>query len=238
MSVGLIVGAGGIGAEVARMAHQSVDHTLVFDRDPDKVQRLREELACVGVVGDIASGPARRAVVDKLHGLGQALEWVVLSSGVGLRSEVANLTPEVLRSAFEVNVVAPVLLIGELLREAEWATEARVVGVGSISARRALPGRTAYGATKAAFEAFLTALGVEVAERGIRVNVVCPGVTDTDFIKPSRAQLEEWARQRVPAGRMGEPSEVASVIAYLIMGAPSYLTCSRIVVDGGTEAMP
>jgi NAD(P)-dependent dehydrogenase (short-subunit alcohol dehydrogenase family) len=63
-------------------------------------------------------------------------------------------------------------------------------------------------------------------------------VTDTPFIAGAKSDLEHWASQRVPARRLAQPREVASVIAYLAMGAPSYLNCSRVVVDGGAEAMP
>ena len=137
MSVGLIVGAGGIGSEVARMTSESVDHVVVFDRDPDRVQRLTGEIGSVGVTGDIASEASRHTLTGELGRLGHALKWVVLSSGVGLHADITRVSPDVLRSAFEVNVVAPILLVSELLREAQWAEEPRIVGVGSISARRA-----------------------------------------------------------------------------------------------------
>ncbi len=125
-----------------------------------------------------------------------------------------------------------------LLKRADWAEGSRLIGVGSISARRALPGRAVYGASKAAFEAFLIALGVEIAARGILVNVVAAGVTDTPFISGTKQDLEHWASERVPVGRLALAEEVASVIAYLVTSAPRYLNCSRVVVDGGAESMP
>jgi NAD(P)-dependent dehydrogenase (short-subunit alcohol dehydrogenase family) len=176
--------------------------------------------------------------VEETCRLGQPLNWVVLSAGVGLRGALTDITSEAARSAFEVNALGPILLVRDLLRRASWAEEPRIVGVGSISARRALPGRSVYGATKAAFEAFLMALGTEVAARGIRVNVVSAGVTDTAFIRANKPDLERWALERVPVGRIGGSQEIASVVAYLLVQAPTYLTCSRIVVDGGAEAMP
>ncbi len=70
------------------------------------------------------------------------------------------------------------------------------------------------------------------------MNVVAAGATDTPFISGAKQDLEQWADERVPAGRLARPQEVASVIAYLVMSAPNYLNCSRVVVDGGAEAMP
>lgn len=238
MTVGLLVGAGGIGSLVGRMARQSVDQMVVFDADPNKLQALSSELGSVGVAGDISFEESRKSLLGEIYRLGHPLSWVVLSAGVGLRGALTELSTEAVRSAFEVNALAPILLLRDLLREAAWVEKPRVVGIGSISARRALPGRSVYGSTKAAFEAFLMALGAEVAARGIRVNLVSAGVTDTAFIGTAKPELERWASKRVPVGRIGEPQEVASVVAYLLLQAPGYLTCSRIVVDGGAEAMP
>ena len=81
-------------------------------------------------------------------------------------------------------------------------------------------------------------MGVEVAAHGILVNVVAAGITDTPFITGAKSELEDWASQHVPARRLAQPSEIASVVAYLAIDAPRYLSCSRVVVDGGGEAMP
>lgn len=238
MSVGLVVGVGGIGSAVARLARRSVDNMVVFDGDPARVAELRAELGCTGVSGDIASATARDQLVGCIGELEGSLHWVALASGRGLRGPADAVSDDAVQSVMEANVLGPIALVGQLLRDARWSRGARLVGVGSISARRALPGRAVYGATKAALEAYLLAVGVEVASRGIVVNVVSAGATDTPFIGGARADLERWAAERVPAGRLGGAQEVAAVIAYLLTEAPTYLNCSRVVVDGGAEAMP
>jgi NAD(P)-dependent dehydrogenase (short-subunit alcohol dehydrogenase family) len=238
MTVGLIVGVGGIGAEVARLTRASVSHLVIFDRDAARVEALSSELACVGVAGDIRSDVARNELVGEVCRLTDTLQWAVLTTGRGLNGPITELTLDSLQGVVDTNVVAPMALVAELLKRADWAEGARLVGVGSISARRALPGRAVYGASKAAFETFLISVGVEIAARGILVNVVAPGVTDTPFISGSKPDLERWASERVPVGRVALPLEVASVIAYLLISAPDYLNCSRVVVDGGAEAMP
>ncbi len=238
MSVGLVVGVGGIGAEAARLTRASVDELVIFDRDAEKVGALSSELGCVGVAGDILSAVARDKLVDEVCRLGETVRWVVLATGRGLRGPIDELTFDALQAVVDTNVVAPVALVADLLKRADWAEGSRLIGVGSISARRALPGRAVYGASKAAFEAFLIALGVEIAARGILVNVVAAGVTDTPFISGTKQDLEHWASERVPVGRLALAEEVASVIAYLVTSAPRYLNCSRVVVDGGAESMP
>ena len=71
----------------------------------------------------------------------------------------------------------------------------------------------------------------------IRVNVVSPGVIDTRFIGGASAALSAWASERVPAGRLGTPEEIANAVRYVILDAPEYLTGARLAVDGGAEAV-
>jgi NAD(P)-dependent dehydrogenase (short-subunit alcohol dehydrogenase family) len=238
MTIGLVVGAGGIGSEVARLAAKSVDHLLLFDREERLVTEVCLELACTGLAGNVTVAADRHQLVQKVCGFGEPVQWVVLASGMPLRAPVTEIPAEAIQSVVDTNVVGPMALVSELLRSTPWAPGARLVGIGSISARRALPRRAVYGASKAAFEAFMVALGVELAPRGILVNVVSAGVVDTPFLGAGRESVGQWAAERVPNGRLAEAKEVAAVIVYLLTEAPGYINCARIVVDGGTEAMP
>ena len=80
-------------------------------------------------------------------------------------------------------------------------------------------------------------LSAEWQGRGIRVNVVVPGVLDTPFTGGDRANLERWSRERVPAGRPGDAAEVAELVRYVVLDAPDFLVGSRLVIDGGSEAV-
>jgi 3-oxoacyl-[acyl-carrier protein] reductase/2-deoxy-D-gluconate 3-dehydrogenase len=79
-------------------------------------------------------------------------------------------------------------------------------------------------------------LGAEWAGRGIRVNVVAPGVIATPFLGSDRTRLDGWVAERVPEKRTGTPAEVAEVVRYLAIEAPDYVAGARIAVDGGMEA--
>jgi NAD(P)-dependent dehydrogenase (short-subunit alcohol dehydrogenase family) len=112
-----------------------------------------------------------------------------------------------------------------------------VVVIGSISASRALPNRIVYASAKAGLEHFARSLSAELAERHLRCNVVAPGVIDTDFLGDNRSPLNDWVSEHVPMGRLGDRSEVATVVRFLVRDAPEYLSGARITVDGATEAM-
>ena len=113
MSVGLVVGVGGIGAEAARLTRASVDELVIFDRDAEKVGALSSELGCVGVAGDILSAVARDKLVDEVCRLGETVRWVVLATGRGLRGPIDELTFDALQAVVDTNVVAPVALVAD-----------------------------------------------------------------------------------------------------------------------------
>ncbi|GAA3152335.1 hypothetical protein GCM10010530_84640 [Kribbella aluminosa] len=217
----------------------SVQRVIALDLSVDALTRLPGSgtSRLVQVLGDINDEAARAAVVRAAQGADDSINWVLLTAGVGARGALETLTPARVQTTFATNVVSPVLLLQALLRDCAWASGARIVGLGSISARRPLPERTVYGATKAALEAFLVSLGVELAPRQIIVNVVSAGVIDSAFIAAARDDLHDWAQARVPAARLGRVDEVADLIAYLIKDAPSYLCAARVVLDGGAEAL-
>jgi NAD(P)-dependent dehydrogenase (short-subunit alcohol dehydrogenase family) len=239
MSIGIVIGAGDVAASAVARLQDSVEQVIALDLSVEALTRLPGSGTSwlVQVPGDLNDEAARSAVVRAAQGSGGSVSWVLLTAGMGARGPLETLTPARVQTTFATNVVSPILLLQALLRDCAWAPGARIVGLGSISARRPLPERTVYGATKAALEAFLVSLGVELAPREIIVNVVSAGVIDSAFIAAARDDLHDWAEARVPAARLGRVDEVADLIAYIIKDAPSYLCAARVVLDGGAEAL-
>jgi 3-oxoacyl-[acyl-carrier protein] reductase len=190
----------------------------------------------VPVVADLNEPGAADAVADAVGADGE-LHAVVLAAGEALRATVADAAPEDVERVVRTNLVAPLLLLHRLLR-LRWERPAAIVAVGSLSATRPLAGRAIYGGSKAGLEQALRGLAVELAPRGIAVNVVSPGVVDTAMIAGVRRDVQAWAEARVPVGRIGRADEVATVVRFLCLGAPAYLTGARIPVDGGAEVAP
>ncbi|MGC0367461.1 3-oxoacyl-[acyl-carrier protein] reductase [Rhodococcus sp. 27YEA15] len=236
MSIGIVVGAGDVAAAVVDRLRGSTQHVIALDLSPEPLTRLQGD-GLVSVAGDVNDEAVRTAMVRAAQESGGSIGWVLLTAGVGARGRLDTVAPERVQTTFATNVVSPILLLQALLRDCDWSSGARIVGLGSISARRPLPERTVYGATKAALEAFLVSLGVELAPRDIVVNVVSAGVIDSAFIAAARGDLDDWAAARVPAARLGRVDEVADLIAYLVKDAPAYLSATRVVLDGGAEAL-
>ncbi|MGH2809157.1 MAG: SDR family oxidoreductase, partial [Actinomycetota bacterium] len=115
----------------------------------------------------------------------------------------------------------------------------RIVALSSAGSQRVLPGYMLVGASKAALEALCRYLAVELAPRGITVNVVAPGVVETDALRhfPQRDELVGEAERKTPAGRLTTPTDVAGVVDFLTSARASMITGHRLVVDGGAEAL-
>jgi enoyl-[acyl-carrier protein] reductase III len=109
------------------------------------------------------------------------------------------------------------------------------VGISSLGSTRVLENYVLVGTSKAALEAIVRYLAVELAPRGIRVNAVSAGVVETDALQffPNREDMVEHAVQRTPAGRLVYPEDVASAVAYLCSPDAEMVRGHILIVDGG-----
>jgi len=110
-----------------------------------------------------------------------------------------------------------------------------IVGVSSLGSERVLENYALVGVSKAALEALVRYLAVELAPRGIRVNAVSAGLVDTEALDhfPNREQMLSWSRERTPAGRLVEPGDVADAVAFLCSPQAEMIRGQTLVVDGG-----
>ena len=106
----------------------------------------------------------------------------------------------------------------------------RIINIGSVSGLMGNPGQTNYASSKAALEGFSKSLAKEIGSRNITVNLVSPGFINTDMT--SGLTIEKLESQ-IPLGRMGNPSDVASLVAFLASEGAGYITGQTLVVDGG-----
>jgi NAD(P)-dependent dehydrogenase (short-subunit alcohol dehydrogenase family) len=109
----------------------------------------------------------------------------------------------------------------------------RIVNVGSVTAAMGSAVEVGYGAAKAGLLGMTRSLARAVARKGITVNLVVPGVFDTDMTRSMRPEAQEAIRAMIPLGRRGEPSELAHAVAFLLDDRAGYITGSVVTADGG-----
>ena len=231
----LVVGAsGGIGGACVRRLVSDHRIALAASRSkPDEDLLAFDRVRWAGA--DITTVAGRETIVDLVEQARVPLASVVVASGVAHRGPLLTQTEDEWHATLAANVVGPALLLSELAARATWTTPAAIALIGSLSARRALPDRSLYGASKSALEQFGRSIAVELAPRGIAVNVVSVGVTDTPFLSGDRERLERYTRDRIPVGHMANPDEVAEAVAFALIGGS--LTGATIELDGGAGVL-
>jgi 3-oxoacyl-[acyl-carrier protein] reductase len=116
------------------------------------------------------------------------------------------------------------------MTKARWG---RIINISSVVGSMGNPGQANYSATKAAVQGFARSLACEVGARNITVNSVAPGFIDTDMTKELPEEQREALQSNIPAGRLGQPSEIAAVVSFLAGDGAAYVTGETIQVNGG-----
>ena len=231
-------GTSGIGRAVVRRFVDEGAHVVVTGRRQAQLDAVAAEFGdAVTVVRADASDPADvRALFEAVAARGTGLDAVHVNAGNGEFKPLADVTAEDVDTAFATNVRGTTLTVQGAL---PFLTEgAAVVVTGSTAASGTEPDFGLYGGSKAALAALTRTWAAELAPRGVRINTVVPGPTETPGLKglaPADAAdaLLEQMRAGMPFGRLLRPEEVAAVVLFLVSDQSSGMTGSEVVVDGG-----
>ena len=210
-----------------------------YVRDQQSAKLLKEQADSEGLKidicrGDLTSGKGIERVLNSLGDVDTPLHGLVHCAATGVHKSIDQLSSRHFDWTFNLNVRAFFELVTRLLPR--FKAGASIVAVSSKGASRAVPCYSLIGASKGALEAFARNLAVELAPRGIRVNVICPGSVLTDAWKAmpdGDARLDE-ARKRSPIGRLVTVEEVACAAQFLCSDAASGIFGHTLMVDGGT----
>ncbi|WBP86007.1 SDR family oxidoreductase [Kitasatospora cathayae] len=239
-------GSRGIGRAIARrLGREGATVAVGYARDEVAAREVVEGIrtdggrafalrAELGRHGDAAALWAAFDAEIGAHASGGGVDIIVNNAGIGRSSDLATLTEEDFDTVFAVNVRAPFFVVQHGLRRLR--DGGRIVNISSGAARLAMPEIIAYGATKGALDTFTLNLAKQLGPRGITANSVAPGVVDTDVNAGwlrGNPEAEAYAASIAALGRVGQPEDIADIVAFLASDDARWVTGRVIDATGG-----
>lgn len=240
----LVTGAGsGLGLAIARGLGRAGAQVVLNGRNLDKLAKAAESLATEGIAASVAPFDVTREadvadrVADIERGLGP-VDILVNNAAMNHRKHLEEFTPDEWRTLMAANLDGPFLVTRALLPAMKARRRGKIINICSLAADLGRPNIVPYAASKGALRMLTRALAVEVAPSNIQVNGISPGFFKTEMNTAliDNEEFSAWVARRTPAGRWGEPPEIAGAAVFLASSAADYVTGHVLYVDGGFSA--
>jgi NAD(P)-dependent dehydrogenase (short-subunit alcohol dehydrogenase family) len=238
--VALVTGASsGIGLAIATLFASKGARLAITGRNQELLTRAANRVGSdtLSIPGDVADLEHHAAVADELLNRFGGVDIYVANAGINTVRHSAEVPPAEFDALFAVNARGAffgVQKIAPIMRDG-----GSIVLVGSLATSRVFDGHAVYAGSKAAVGAFARSWAIEFKDRGIRVNVLSPGPTDTAIIEKmgvapgERPAFEKAIAASIPLGRLGQPLELANAALFLASDLSSFVTGTELKVDGG-----
>ena len=232
----LVTGAsGGIGRAIAETLHSSGATVTISGTRREPLEELANSLGKrVHILScDLSNGVEVENLSKSAQEKMGSIDILVNNAGITRDNLFMRMSDEDWATVLEINLTSTMRLCRGVLRGMMKARWGRIINIGSIVGSTGNPGQGNYAASKAALLGMSKSLANEVASRGITVNCIAPGFVKTAMTDKLNDNQKEAIKSKIPAGRLGEASDIAYATLYLSSEEASYITGSTIHVNGG-----
>jgi 2-dehydro-3-deoxy-D-gluconate 5-dehydrogenase len=234
-------GNGGIGLGMAQGLAQAGAKVAIVGRDKAKNDAALKELAksggeSISLVADLKDEAACRAMVDEAAKRFGRLDILINNAGMNVRKQPQEFTLDEWKLVMDTNLTSAFVASQTAYAHMKKAGAGKIVNIGSMMSIFGASFTTAYAASKGGIVQMTRAMATAWMRDNIQVNAVLPGWIDTALTRGAREQvkgLHESVLRRTPAGRWGEPKDLAGIAVFLCSPASDFITGTAIPVDGG-----
>ncbi|WP_445928828.1 3-oxoacyl-ACP reductase FabG [Marinimicrobium sp. C2-29] len=237
--VALVTGASrGIGAAIAEQLGAAGAVVIGTATSQSGADRISEQLTERGVEGagmvlNVTSADSISALLSAVKEQFGLPSILVNNAGITKDNLLMRMNDDEWQDVIDTNLNSVFRLSKAVLRGMMKARWGRIINISSVVGAMGNPGQSNYAASKAGVAGFARSLAAEVGSRGITVNTVAPGFIDTDMTRALPDEQREQLLGKIPLGRLGQPEEIAAVVAFLASDAGGYVSGETIHVNGG-----
>jgi 2-hydroxycyclohexanecarboxyl-CoA dehydrogenase len=231
----LVTGGGGaIGSAICRRFAEAGSHVLVADRNRAAAEGTAGQLKGKALVFDIADYAAAKQAIDN-----RAIDILVNNAGWDRFQNFLDTQPEEWEQLIDINLRGPLNMHHLVAPGMAARGRGRIINISSDAARVGSSGESVYAACKGGIIAFSKTLARELARKGVTVNVVCPGPTDTPILRGFLGEGEAGQKvydalvRAIPMKRVGQPDDIPGLVAFLASDEAGFITGQVISVSGG-----
>jgi 2-hydroxycyclohexanecarboxyl-CoA dehydrogenase len=231
----LVTGGGGaIGAAICRRFAEAGAHVLVADRNAAAAENVAKDVDGKPLVFDISKYDEAKQAIG-----GAAVDILVNNAGWDRFQNFLDTNPAEWDQLLDINLRGPLNMHHIVVPQMMKRGRGRVINISSDAARVGSSGESVYAACKGGIVSFSKTLARELARKGVTVNVVCPGPTDTPILRGFLGEGESGQKvydalvRAIPMKRVGQPADIPGIVAFLASDEAAFITGQVISVSGG-----
>ena len=234
-------GIGGLGTAMCKALTEQGRRVVAVDYNglkPEAVDKWKADRTAEGFeipvyLADVTNFESCAEVCKKIEAEVGPIEILVNNAGITRDSMFHKMTPDQWDAVIKTNLYSVFNMTKQVYEGMTGRGWGRIVNISSVNGLRGQAGQTNYSATKAAIYGFNKALAQDCVKKGVTVNSISPGYNGTEMVRAIREDVLAKVIAGIPAGRLGEPSEIARTVAFLSAEDAGFITGEDITVNGG-----